>query len=75
MFKRSTKSSEPLLDRGLEGKGGGGLGGGGGAGGASSCHFRARQSGCPDARDNQKEMLGNQYTEASCPVEDFSHFP
>ena len=28
---------------------------------------RARQIGCPDARDNQKIGLGNQILEASCP--------
>ena len=40
--------------------------------------FRARQIGCPDARDNQKKVLGNQYLKASCPVgnrEYFSNFP
>ena len=29
---------------------------------------RARQIGCPDARDNQKTDLGNQILKASCPV-------
>ena len=34
----------------------------------SALYSRARQIGCPDARDNQKMVLGNQQFEAGCPV-------